>query len=1532
MRIATRRLFLHLMLALAGVWGCGGKGWEALKSGKYFRNGIPSTSKLTALLNKYLLASVSTLLFALLLLPATGFAQEAWLETDEGAGRYDYISKADSTWIHWGTTWSDLSTATVWVDANGAGTNYPSIWQHDVGASKHVSTIQLLSSHHFPAANWVAGSALDYYLKLGGGNKATYIDELMIVDVQKQDISGCIINSPKQLVLQFSIDVGTNVGRKLNRLWVQNDGTLLESGVGNNDINYNQVKLYYETGTTFNFNGAESSVSLWGDYGGNSTSNNVWGNDDLIPGTGIPIPSDGATKLLCYVVIETFNASATIGRTAQFKIISDGISLDQFGVQNAFGLVRINEGKNANALRYGLPTVCPANSTVCVNDTPYNLTGATPTGGTYSGPGVTNNVFTPATAGVGTHTITYTKNLSQLVAYWNFNTGSISAPWNPPIASNATGIITAGNWTWGDIAYSAGYNGSTSNALFGDLADASLSLRHNSMNGKYFQIEFSMTGLNDLVVSYWTEKTSNGFNSNQWSWSTDGSSFTSFGSIVNPSTSGSIKTILGPSNINGAANVYLRYTLSGASGIDDNNRIDNLQLNASAATCTPCTFNITVNPAPTITTGTYGPVCSTAANIPLAGSPTGGVWSGTGVSGNQVTGYVFDPSVGTQILTYSVTGSNTCVSTATITITVYPLPTVTTGTYGPACINGALITLVGSPAGGVWSGTGVSGNQGSGYTFNPAVGSQTLTYTYSDGNGCSNFAQTNITVNTPPNATASSNSPVCTGGTINLSGLPSGTGITYAWLGPDGWIPTGASSVTEDFNGMSSSETATLPAAFKIGTDWSTGTTATNFAYGTTGAGVVTGTSAGGAINWANGITASATDRSLGFLASSGYTSPRSIIYAFTNTTGGTLTSVNLTWNYEKYRSGSRAFDWTFFHGNTSTADNAATSGNQSYPADANNNVISNPPTSVAKSVSITGISIPNLSTYYFRWTYTGNAGSTNAQGLGIDDLSLNYSAGNTQNPTRPNATVGMSGLYTLVVTDGNSCSNTATTTVTVNPTSVGGTVSSSATVCSGNNSGTLTLTGQTGSIVRWEYSTDGGSNWAPISNTAISQTYTNLTQTTLYMAVVQSGACSPANSTTATITMASALNAGLHNTDPIANCSGYNPPGLNINSPAPSGGIAPYTYNWKLNGTSLGAASLSTYNPPQLTIAGTYSYNCEVTDNCGTVASTTPKVITIIADPTVTISGELAVCKNVSSLLTANVSNGFGTLTYKWQSGPTIMGPWTDIPGETLATYSLPTAVAGTFYYQVIASASGAGCNDATAIVTVVVNLLPTAIITPGGPTTFCQGGSVVLTSSAASGNLWSTGETTQSINVATSGSYTVTVTDGHGCSAVSAATVVTVLLAPIPTIIHDNPTTFCEGLSVDLTSSEAPHYLWNTGAISQSFEAISSGSYAVTVTYDNGCSATSLPEIVTVLSAPLPTISSSGPTTFCQGESVVLTSSELSGNKWSTGATTRSITVSTSGSYTVKVTYPNACERTSVATVVTVNTKPTTSPIYHQ
>ncbi len=149
--------------------------------------------------------------------------------------------------------------------------------------------------------------------------------------------------------------------------------------------------------------------------------------------------------------------------------------------------------------------------------------------------------------------------------------------------------------------------------------------------------------------------------------------------------------------------------------------------------------------------------------------------------------------------------------------------------------------------------------------------------------------------------------------------------------------------------------------------------------------------------------------------------------------------------------------------------------------------------------------------------------------------------------------------------------------------------------------------------------------------------------------------------------------------------------------------------------------------------------------------------------------------------------------------------------------------------------------CGTATSTpVTVTVNSPPvTPTISASGPTTFCQGQNVTLTSSSSSGNTWSTGATTQSITVSTAGSYSVTVSGICGTATSSSVTVVVNSPPATPTISQ---------LNSDLVSSSVINNQWYAGSTiivgetNQNFTPNQSGWYSVTVTDSNGCSSSSL------------------------------------------------------------------------------------------
>jgi len=224
--------------------------------------------------------------------------------------------------------------------------------------------------------------------------------------------------------------------------------------------------------------------------------------------------------------------------------------------------------------------------------------------------------------------------------------------------------------------------------------------------------------------------------------------------------------------------------------------------------------------------------------------------------------------------------------------------------------------------------------------------------------------------------------------TQNFDSIPTGSNSSIATAAP-GWSfwRSGTSSVQPSYSLAGSNTTAVTTNA------------------GTIGTGVVSSSSGGGAYLWVSGTLASGTDKSIGFLSSSSFSSPRSIMMSYTNNTGYDLSSFTASWDYEKYRSGTRAFAWTFFASTDGTNWSAVTGGDQSYAADASNSTVSNPPSSIAKSVEINQ-SVANGGTLYLRWTYTGNGGSSNAQGLSIDNFALVPAPGAA-------ALVGLAGLVT---------------------------------------------------------------------------------------------------------------------------------------------------------------------------------------------------------------------------------------------------------------------------------------------------------------------------------------------------------------------------------------------------------------------------------------------------------------------------------------------------------------------------------------
>jgi fibronectin-binding autotransporter adhesin len=217
-------------------------------------------------------------------------------------------------------------------------------------------------------------------------------------------------------------------------------------------------------------------------------------------------------------------------------------------------------------------------------------------------------------------------------------------------------------------------------------------------------------------------------------------------------------------------------------------------------------------------------------------------------------------------------------------------------------------------------------------------------------------------------------------------------------------------SYTQNFDGMANSATAAAPSGWSF---FRSGTSATPLTYasGSNSTAVMqlytsgTPTNAG-AYLWAP--TASGTDKAIGFLTASSYPGPAAtanpgqqvaILFGFTNTTGSTITNLDLGWNFERYRQGSRTQSWEFFTSTDGSTWTPNSAGNQTYTG-TSTSIIYSPPEQTAKSLSIPSLSVGNGSSYFLRWSLVTTGSWSNAQGLGLDDFTMNLTTSGGGGPT----------------------------------------------------------------------------------------------------------------------------------------------------------------------------------------------------------------------------------------------------------------------------------------------------------------------------------------------------------------------------------------------------------------------------------------------------------------------------------------------------------------------------------------------------
>lgn len=193
---------------------------------------------------------------------------------------------------------------------------------------------------------------------------------------------------------------------------------------------------------------------------------------------------------------------------------------------------------------------------------------------------------------------------ADLVAGWDFQT-TTNGGTALAVSPNTPKLITA-NFGGGNL-FLNGQNGSSDwfvpatgstntelNAFSGTALNAgtgfsttttgaaALALVNQTANGKSAVFRFSMAGFQELVVSYASQRTNSGFTSQAWSYSTDGVNWTDHQTVTDLPLAFATQSLGAITGLDGATDAYLRLTLTGASSATGNNRLDNIQFNATA--------------------------------------------------------------------------------------------------------------------------------------------------------------------------------------------------------------------------------------------------------------------------------------------------------------------------------------------------------------------------------------------------------------------------------------------------------------------------------------------------------------------------------------------------------------------------------------------------------------------------------------------------------------------------------------------------------------------------------------------------------------------------------------------------------------------------------------------------------------------------------------------------------------------------------------------------------------------------------------
>jgi gliding motility-associated-like protein len=868
-------------------------------------------------------------------------------------------------------------------------------------------------------------------------------------------------------------------------------------------------------------------------------------------------------------------------------------------------------------------------------------------------------------------------------------------------------------------------------------------------------------------------------------------------------------------------------------------------------------------------------------------------------------------------------GSTNVNGSITVTANVSP----TFGAVNAICAGASLSALPLS------STNGISG------TWSPALNNtQTTTYTFTPATGvCATIASLTITVNSLPTAGITNNSNTtqltCSQTSISLSGTGGGS---YSWsngaavigglatqmiTSPGTYIltVTNSSGCTATSN-MTITQNIAQPAVSITSTATILNCTTTSTTLTASG---------GGTYSWSNGTSVVGTSAVLTVSTPGTYTvtvtsangcstSASQIITQDTATPTLQITNAQnsnvLNCNYSSILltgSGASVYSWS--NGSSIIGTNAALTvslpGTYTLTATGSNGCISTSSVVITEDISLPLVNI-NSSNGYTITCLVPSITLTATGGVSYEWESNGNIIANTTT-----LVVTAQGLYNVTAIGVNGCSNTASFTVLANnstPTAaIISNVPNNQLTCNTTN---IQLTASGGGTYNWN---QGG------NNLGTNATITITTPGTFNVLVTAANGCTATSSVVITQDIQSpniAINA---NPNPaVLTCVT-----TSINLTA-SGGVS---YSWSNGTTNLGSAAALIVTSP-----GTYTVNATGANGCTNSASTIVSQNTLIPTTVITNNSGTTVLNCSQPTIDLSASGG---ASYSWSNGANVIGTNANIAITNPGTYTVTTT----------------GTNGCTSTATITITqtiVAPSANISNAANANVltCSLTNINLTATGGGTYSWSNGAnnlgTNATLNVTAPGTYTVTVTGSNGCSSTAATIITQNTTAPVAVIAASPNTTMlsCTNSVLALTASGGVSYAWTNGGTalgSNSTISISTpGTYTVTVTGSNGCTALASTTITQNNQAPIVGISAtSNGILTCTNTSITLTGTSSTGSgtaTWLIGATILStgpisgvgnvatLNVNTPGTYTLNILEANGCLGSSTYTVTENTTVP--------